>query len=114
MTTTSENRDTPILILITCGTSDEATLISNSLVQKHLIACGNILEDITSIFRWEGRLNSEQEVLLIAKSRRERLDEIQAQVHELHSYQTPEIIALPIIGGSAAYLDWVADETSGE
>jgi len=108
----TSNDKTPLIVFITCGTEDEATHISNTLVQKNLIACGNIIPEITSIFRWEGRLNSDEEVLLIAKSRQGVLDELMDEVRELHSYQTPEIIAMPIVGGSKAYLDWVIDETT--
>jgi len=107
------NEDSAIVILITCGDKQEAQNISSVLVSNNLIACGNILSDVTSIFRWENRIENEEEVLLIAKSRQARFDAIIQKVKELHSYQTPEIIALPVVAGSEDYLKWLVDETSG-
>jgi len=106
------NEDSAIVILITCGDKQEAQNISSALVSNNLIACGNILSDVISIFQWKNRIENEEEVLLIAKSRQSRFDEIIAKVKELHSYQTPEIIALPVIAGSEDYLSWVIEVTS--
>ena len=113
MTDYNKSNDTAIIILITCQDEEEATRISHGLVQRDLIACGNILEDVTSIFHWHGEVEQDDEVLLIAKSRKGRLDEIVRVVKDLHSYQTPEVIAMPIIGGSGDYLQWIYDETGG-
>lgn len=101
----------PIVILITCKEASEAERISEALIQQHLIACGNILPEVNSIFQWKGNVEHEAEVLLIAKSHRSVFHEIIEQVRKLHSYETPEIIALPIVEGSKEYLDWVAKET---
>jgi len=106
------NEDSVIIIFITCGDKEDAQNISSVLVSNHLIACGNILSDVTSIFRWENRIENEDEVLLIAKSRHSRFDEIMKIVKEIHSYETPEIIALPVVAGSEDYLTWVMEETS--
>jgi len=103
--------DQPIVIFITCQDVSEAERISESLVQQHLIACGNILPGVRSIFQWKGNVEHDSEVLLIAKSRRAVFHLILNEVRKLHSYETPEIIALPIVEGLKEYLDWVAEET---
>ncbi len=108
------NEDPAIVILITCSNKPEAMNITNTLVEQRLIACGNILSDVTSIFRWENRLSREEEILLIAKSRQSRFDQIVKEVQALHSYDTPEIIALPIVAGTDDYLNWLAEETKQE
>ncbi len=100
-----------IVVLVTASNRQEAELIGRALVEKKLAACCNIVESIGSIFYWQGKLNQEQEVLLIIKSVRARFDHIVNTVKQLHSYTTPEIIALPIVMGSPDYLNWVAAET---
>lgn len=100
-----------IVVFITTGNDEEAEKISNKLVEKRLVACSNIISPIRSIFRWKGALCKEAETLLILKSKRGLFDEIVAEVKKIHSYETPEIIALPIIEGSPSYLQWVFDET---
>lgn len=107
-----ENNSSPIVIFITCKDAAEAETIASSLVEKHLIACGNVTTKITSIFQWKGKIENDQEVLLIAKSRNEIMKNIIAEVKKLHSYETPEIIAMPIVSGSSEYLDWIAAETT--
>ena len=113
MTDYNESNETAVTIFITCRDEEEATRISHALVQRHLIACGNILKDVTSIFHWQGEVEQDNEVLLIAKSRKGCLDKTISTVNDLHSYQTPEVIAMPIIGGSGDYLQWIYDETGG-
>jgi len=100
-----------IIILITTTNTDEAKKICNSLVTKKLAACGNIVSPVHSIFQWKGELCKEEEALLILKSTAKNFQELEAEVKKLHSYETPEIIALPISAGSQQYLQWVADET---
>jgi len=100
-----------IVVLVTASNRQEAELIGQALVEKKLAACCNIVESIGSIFYWQGKLNQEQEVLLIIKSVRARFDQLVNTVKQLHSYTTPEIIALPIVMGSPDYLNWVAAET---
>ncbi len=104
------NRDF-IVILITAPNHAEAELIGQSLVEKKLAACCNIIKPISSIFHWEERICKENEVLLIIKSMKSRFDEIVLEVKKLHSYTTPEIVALPIVGGSEDYLKWIETET---
>ena len=101
-----------IVILITASSAEEGEKIASSLVEDHMVACINIVPSVKSLFFWEGKTAQESEVLLIAKSRRPLLDKIVEQVKKIHSYKVPEIIALPVIGGSEEYLKWVEASTS--
>lgn len=97
-----------IVVLVTCASATEARKIARALVEKRLAACGNILEvPVRSIYRWKGKVETAQECLLILKTSRRRFAALQAVVKQLHSYDVPEIIALPIAAGSAQYLDWI-------
>jgi periplasmic divalent cation tolerance protein len=96
-----------IVVLITTSTKDEAKKIADGLLSKRLIACANILSKVSSLFWWQGRIDSAEEVLLILKTEECLLDEVIKTVKELHSYEIPEIIALPIIGGNEDYLQWI-------
>lgn len=101
-----------IIVLVTAAKRAEAELIGQSLVEKKLAACCNIVEPIFSIFHWEGKICQENEALLIIKSIKNRFDAIVTEVKKLHSYTTPEIIALPIVAGSDDYLNWIKTETA--
>ena len=96
-----------LLVSLTTSSLEEAEKIAEALVQERLAACVNIVPAITSIYRWRGEVHRDNEVLLIAKSRPELFDSLAARVKELHSYEVPEIIALPIVAGSEAYLNWI-------
>jgi periplasmic divalent cation tolerance protein len=102
------------LVSITTNSSEEAERIAEALVQERLAACVNIVPAITSIYRWQGEVHRDSEVLLIAKSRPESFESLAARVKELHSYEVPEIIALPITAGSKAYLKWIDESVQGE
>ena len=102
-----------IIVLITAASKDEATRIGTALVNEHIAACANIVPQIRSLFFWEGKAQDESETLIIVKSRLPLLDRIIARVKELHSYSVPEVIALPVIGGSPEYLRWLQDSTQG-
>lgn len=99
-----------IVVLITAGSMEEGRKIANALVEEGLVACVNIVPQVNSIYRWEGEMCDEREVLLIAKSRREVFERLASRVKELHSYEVPEIIALPIVAGSEDYLKWIDQE----
>ena len=101
----------PIVVLITCGSEEEAVKISNALVEERLAACVNLISPVRSIYRWEEKIWDEKEWLLIIKTQRIRFDELEKKVKSLHSYSVPEIIALPIIEGSSSYLNWLAEMT---
>lgn len=100
-----------IIIFVTASSLQEAEKLATALVEQRLAACGNIISDIRSVFWWKDQLEVEQEVLLMLKSRSELFSEIVAAVKKIHSYDVPEIIALPIISGSEDYLDWLNGET---
>ncbi len=100
-----------VVIFITAGTEQEAHNIARLLVEQRKAACANIVPRVHSLFWWQGKLDSAQEALLIVKTRTSLLPQVINLVREAHSYDVPEIIALPIIGGNEDYLRWIADET---
>lgn len=99
------------VVLITAANAEEAVAIARALVGERLAACVNVVPGVTSIYRWEGKLNEDTEVLLIAKTRRALVERVAARVKELHGYSVPETIALPIVAGSEKYLAWLEAET---
>jgi periplasmic divalent cation tolerance protein len=99
-----------VVVLVTCGSAQEARRIAKALIEQKLAACGNILNaPVQSIYRWKGRVRSAREVLLVVKTSRRRFAALQKKIEQLHSYDVPEIVALPIAAGSRAYLAWLAD-----
>jgi periplasmic divalent cation tolerance protein len=103
-----------ITVLVTASSQSEAEEIGGKLVAGRLVACVNILPGILSIFRWKGEVQHEREVLLVMKSRSDLFPRIEERVRELHSYDVPEILALPVLAGSEPYLAWLAQETDVE
>ena len=101
----------PLIILCTCPDRTTAERIAETVVSERLAACVNIAPGLTSIYRWEGQIQRDAELLLLIKTRPEVYPQLEARIRELHPYQVPEIIALPIQTGAAAYLDWIADNT---
>jgi|TARA_Y100000031_G_C8032852_1_gene297967 periplasmic divalent cation tolerance protein len=99
-----------VLVLITTSSIQEAKLIADDLVERRLVACTNIIEKVHSTYWWKGVKEASEEVLLMLKSNENVLEELTRRIRELHSYENPEIIALPIIGGSDAYLRWIGGE----
>jgi periplasmic divalent cation tolerance protein len=99
-----------LVVLITTGSQEEANHIAEALVAEMLAACVNVVPGVTSVYRWEGKIQHDHEWLLIAKSRRDVLENLVLRVQALHSYDVPEIIALPLAGGSEAYLRWLDGE----
>jgi len=96
-----------IVVLITSDSIEESDHIARTLVEKKMVACVNIVRGIDSYFRWEGKLDSARENLLIAKTKASLLPDIIDALRKLHSYDVPEVIALPIIGGNQDYLEWL-------
>ena len=98
-----------VLVLTTAGSEQEARKIATELVERRLAACANILPRIQSLYRWEGKVESAEEFLLIIKSTKARSADVQAAIRELHSYDLPECIVLSIEDGSAEYLKWIEE-----
>ncbi|HEX9912619.1 MAG TPA: divalent-cation tolerance protein CutA [candidate division Zixibacteria bacterium] len=105
------NMEDFIVILVTASSEEEAKKIAQSLVEKRLVACVNIIKDVQSVFRWKGKISDEKELLLIIKTRKKLYKNVEEEIKTLHAYEVPEIIALPIISGSKDYLYWVDSET---
>lgn len=99
-----------IVVLMTAASQDEASRIAEMLVSAQLAACVQILPEIESVYRWQGEVKREKEILLLAKSVRSRFAELENKVRALHSYETPEIVALPVTDSSAPYLRWLLTE----
>jgi periplasmic divalent cation tolerance protein len=96
-----------IIVFITAGSEEEAHKIAELLVNGKKAACVNIVPKVDSLFRWKGKLDSARESLLLVKTKASLFPEIISLVKEIHSYEVPEIIALPIIAGSEDYLKWL-------
>jgi len=99
-----------VAVLMTAANAEEAETLARALVEEELAACVNVVGGIRSVYRWQGEVCSDAEVLLIAKSTRAAFARLEARVRELHSYDVPEVIALPIEEGSSPYLDWLRQQ----
>ncbi|NQT54796.1 MAG: divalent-cation tolerance protein CutA [Desulfobacteraceae bacterium] len=99
------------LIYITAGSVEEARTIGNKLVSDRLAACVNIIDNVSSMYWWEGEIQDDKEVILIAKTKESLVPELVEKVRSMHSYSCPCIVNLPILGGNRAFLDWVVEET---
>lgn len=101
------------MLLIVCNTPDQAIAdqLAQALIERRHAACVNVLPAVKSVYRWEGRIESAQEIPLLIKTTEDRYFELEATIRELHPYRLPEIIALPISKGLPAYLDWLVAET---
>ncbi len=100
-----------IVILVTAKDEAQANKIAEKLVAEKLVACANIVPGIQSIFRWKGKVDRAKEVLLVLKSHRRHFPAIVKTVQSLHSYDVPEVVALPIIEGNKDYLNWLTEST---
>jgi len=99
-----------IVVLVTCGSAKEARKIARALVEQGLAACGNVSgAPVHSIYRWKGKVESATEFLLVLKTSRGRFGAMEKAIKGLHSYDVPEIVALPIASGSRKYLDWITE-----
>lgn len=102
----------PVLIYMTAGTKDEALRIGRALVDERLAACVNILGGMTSLYHWEGKVQEDEEVAFLAKTRKNLVDDLIARVKDLHSYDCPCIVSLGIEEGNVDFLQWIQDQTS--
>lgn len=100
------------IVLTTCGSDEEAGRIAQYLVENGLAACVNVIPQIKSIYRWQGNVESEQEWLLLVKTTADKFAAVRDAIRDLHSYELPECIAIPVEDGSAKYLEWIADSVS--
>jgi periplasmic divalent cation tolerance protein len=101
-----------VLVLTTSGNESEARKIANALVERTLAACVNIVPRIQSVYRWEGKVETAEEFLLIIKTTKTRSADVKATIRELHSYELPECIVISIESGSEAYLKWIEASVS--
>jgi periplasmic divalent cation tolerance protein len=103
-----------IVVMVTCGNSAEAEAIAEALLEDKLVACVNIAGRIRSLFHWQGAIARESESLLLMKTRPECFERLSRRVRELHSYDVPEVIAMPIMVGNPDYLAWIRESTAEE
>ncbi|KXK57236.1 MAG: divalent-cation tolerance protein CutA [Chlorobi bacterium] len=106
---TNSGTNAIIVVLITAPSVDVAQQIAATLVEERLAACCTILPAVRSVYRWEGRVEDAEEVLVLVKTAQEFFPQLQQRVLELHPYQLPEVIAVPVVAGLAGYVDWVLD-----
>ena len=97
-----------IIILTTASSNKEAEIIGSKLIDKKLAACVNIIPNIKSIYHWEGKINKDSEYLLIIKTVKRAEKDVFENIRKLHSYDTPEMISIPITGGEKSYLNWLS------
>ena len=107
---TSTTFDDAIVIFCTCEHQEQALHIANELVEARLAACVNVLPPIQSIYRWQDKVENAQEILLLVKTSTARFAAVRDRILSLHSYDTPEIIAVPIAAGSDKYLTWLREQ----
>ena len=101
-----------LVVLTTVARMEDAESIAREMVERRLAACVNILPPVTSIYRWQGEVTREPEHLLLMKTHRDRFEALRAHLVEIHPYETPEVVALPVASGHLPYLQWIADNAS--
>jgi periplasmic divalent cation tolerance protein len=99
-----------IVVLSTCGSEEEAVRIAKQLVEEHVAACVNLIPRIRSIYRWQGKVEDSTEWMLVIKTSRERFEAVRTLIAAAHSYELPELLALPVADGSSEYLAWIDGE----
>jgi periplasmic divalent cation tolerance protein len=99
-----------IVVFTTCNSQEQGAQLARHLIEHRLAACVNILTGVRSFYRWKGEIEQASEVVLLIKSRRDVFDKLREAIGQLHSYEIPEVIALPIVDGSDAYLSWLDRE----
>ena len=102
-----------IVVLVTAKNERECARMAAHLLDRKLIACANLVPRIRSLYTWQGKIADENECLMLLKSRRRLFAKIEREIRKIHSYSVPEIIALPIVAGSAGYLDWINESVKG-
>jgi len=102
----------PRVALATAPDAEVAARIAHALVDERLAACANLVPQVRSIYRWQGRVEDDTEVLLVIKTRADRVAALADRLRALHPYEVPELVVLPVVGGLAAYLAWMSAETA--
>jgi len=100
-----------LVVLTTLPSADAAAALAKTVVDERLAACANILPPLRSVYRWQDKIQDEPEVLVLFKTQRALFDRLRARIVELHPYELPEVVALPVEQGHPAYLDWILRET---
>jgi periplasmic divalent cation tolerance protein len=98
-----------VIIMVTTAGKDEANTIVQRLLKARLIACANVVGPVSSLFHWSGKITEAEEYLILMKSRQDLFQELSEAVKALHSYEVPEILAIPIVAGAKAYLGWLGN-----
>jgi periplasmic divalent cation tolerance protein len=101
-----------VWVYMTAGSVEDARAVGRVLVEERLAACVNLIDGMRSLYRWEGAVQEDAETVLVAKTRAELVDALTARVREVHAYDCPCVVALPILGGHQPFLDWIAEETA--
>lgn len=101
------------LVYMTAGSMDEAAAIARKLVEARLAACVNLMGGIRSFYEWDGAVQDDREVAMLAKTREDRVDALVETVRSMHSYDCPCIVALPAVGGNSDFLDWIGKQVDG-
>ena len=102
-----------VLVWTTIGKTADGRGMASILVTERLAACVNVLPEMESVYRWRGQVETDLERQLVIKTTAARVPALRARVHDLHGYEVPEFIVLPIVGGSDAYLNWIRESTAG-
>ncbi|CAN0509249.1 unnamed protein product [Laminaria digitata] len=102
------------MVYVTCGSLDQARQIALSVVEERLAACANIIDGMHAVFRWEGVVQEGEEVILILKTRSVGVAALSARVKELHSFEVPCVLEIPLGGGNPDFFTWIADEVAGD
>lgn len=103
--------ENPLLVLVTVSSQKEGERIGKKLVEQKLAACVNIVPHLYSIFTWQGKTTEGGEILLLIKTMPDRFEALKQKIEKIHSYDVPEILALPVLAGNRSYLEWVYDST---
>ena len=108
------DRSNPIVVLITAPSAAEARTLADRLVEENLAACVQILAPMESVYRWKGQVESAAEVLLLVKTLETHFKELETRVRAVHSYETPEIVAIPVTAISSPYLEWLVESLASQ
>ena len=99
-----------IVVLTTCDSAEQARRIARRLVEQRVAACVSVVPGLRSLYRWQGEITEEREQLLLIKSRRELFEALRAELEKIHPYEVPEVLALPVVEGAEAYLNWMEEQ----